>query len=765
MEKKKVALISFHNAYNYGACLQAYALQEAVTQMNTECEYINYINPCRAEIYDMKKRIQKAWKKKDVKELFKNVCGIPFARKRAKKFDAFYEQYLKKTDTVCHNVEEAQILESQYDKFISGSDQIWNAEHNGTDGAYFLEFVKDSKKKISYSSSFGMAEIPEEMEKWYADLLNGISCLSTREKHGVKIIQKLTGRKAHLVLDPVFLLDSHDWKKFVHENNTTEQYTFYYMNARFNLNDFSLVTGYEDKQKHILSSSVRPKDFLKRSQKVTFAMSPQEFIQQIYDAELVVTTSFHCLAFSVLLHKPFVAILSGDEGRDERLLNLLQITGLESRIFSDNMTEEDVRRPIDYEEVEKRLEPYRRYSRKFLQTSVFEGQKEADFITEPPYAKGEKKTYEICPYDKCTGCGACEAICPKGAVSMKADKEGFLRPSIDTQKCVHCHLCRRVCQVHYATKSPELQRYYAFKNTDEVRKRSSSGGAFSLIARHMTDIGGKVVASELNDEWQIQHTFAENYEAIRKQAKTYYVQGKAYPTFREIEQKLKQGEKILFIGTPCQAGGLKKYLHKEYDNLILCDIICHGVPSPKMFGIYTDYLQSKGTLTQLTQRDKSIGWQGYCVSAEIDGRLYKNNGWLKAYSVMFSHGLINRKSCFQCMYSNYHRVGDITIGDYWGIEKHHKELKDKLGVSLIITNNEKGDTFLHEALNSKKLFVLQKEETSQNSLTKPKLEPLRRRSCLKLMEQSYEQSAKKYGEWNVKGYLKEYIRRVMLKIK
>ncbi len=765
MEKKKVALISFHNAYNYGACLQAYALQEAVKEMGVDCEYINYINSHRAEVYDMPTRIKKACKEKDIKTLFKNICGIPFANKRGKKFDEFYQRYLKKTDTVYHSVQEANVLENQYDKFISGSDQIWNDEHNGNDSAYFLDFVGDSTKKIAYSSSFGMAEIPKEQGKRYAELLNNISCLSTREKHGVKMIKKLTGRKAHLVLDPVFLLDGKDWKKFVKEENRTEKYTFYYMNARFNLNDFSLVTGFQDEEKHILSSSVKPKDFLKRGQKVTFAMSPQEFIQQIYGAELVVTTSFHCLAFSVLLHKPFVAILSGDEGRDERLLNLLEITGLESRIFSDNMTLEDVNRSIDYEEVEKRLEPYRRYSRKFLQTAIFEGQQEVDFIDEPPYPKSEKSKYEICTYEKCTGCGACAVVCPKNAISMTEDNAGFLRPSIEESKCVHCNLCRRVCQINYTAEIPKIQHYYAFKNKDEVRKRSSSGGAFSLLARKMVDNGGKVVASAIDENWKVGHTVAENYEEVRQQARTYYVQGNAYRTFAEIQRNLEQGEKILFVGTPCQVGGLKKYLHKDYDNLLLCDIICHGVPSPKMFAIYTDFLRSKGTLTQLKQRDKAIGWQGYCVSAEIDGKTYRNNGWLKAYSVMFSHGLINRSSCFRCMYSNYNRAGDITIGDYWGIEKHHKEFKDKLGVSLIITNSEKGEKFFKEASGNAKIIELSKSETSQNSLTKPKQEPLRRRSCLKMMEQSYEQSARKYGEWNIKGYFKEYLRRIRLRFR
>ncbi len=288
-----------------------------------------------------------------------------------------------------------------------------------------------------------------------------------------------------------------------------------------------------------------------------------------------------------------------------------------------------------------RLKKNLNYSKQFLYTSIYKGQTEADSIKEPPYPVSENTEYTICPKDKCTGCGVCAVKCPSDAIEMLPDKEGFLQPVINSEKCIKCHLCQKVCQINDEPKAVE----YAFKNDDGTRAKSSSGGAFTALAQKVIGTGGAVVASEMSKDWKAEHTVAETMDDVKKQAKTYYVQGSAYKSFYGIEKLLKDGRTVLFTGTPCQVQGLKKYLRKDYHNLILCDIICHGIPSPKMFDIYTDYLRSKGELTSLKQRDKTIGWAGYCVSAEIGGKKFRNNGWLKAYSVMFSHGLINRKSC------------------------------------------------------------------------------------------------------------------------
>ncbi len=759
----KAALISFHNAYNYGACLQAYALQEVVTDLGVECEYIDYINERRASGYKMSTRISKAVKNHDVKGAVKNICGAPFVWLRGEKFDKFYRDHLKRTNEVYHSCNEASVLEKKYDKFIVGSDQVWNDEHNGYDTAYFLDFVSDNSKKISYSSSFGMADIPADARERYARVLNNIECLSTREMHGVEIIRQLTGRKAHLVLDPVLLLSADKWKKIIPTSKKKERYTFYYMNARFNPDDFGLVTGWKDRKKHILSASVNPKDFVKKNQKITFAMSPEEFLYEINEAELIVTTSFHCLAFSIIFHKPFVAILSGDEGRDERLINLLRITGLEDRVYSSDMTLQDVTKHIDYGKVEERLKTYRDYSMNFLKTSLFEGKYCVEALLEPGEPLESRENFVICSKEKCTGCGVCYAKCPKKAIAMIPDREGFLRPVIDNDTCVRCGICRKNCPSLKNVEVIEDQHYYALCNTDDVRKKSSSGGAFTALAEKVIASGGIVVASEMNRDWVMAHTIAENIDEIRRQACTFYVQGEAFSQFSEIENILQNERSVLFVGTPCQVAGLKSFLGKEYEKLITCDILCHGIPSPEMFGIYINYLKSKGKLTSLKQRDKSLGWKGYCVSAVIDKKKYKNDGWLKAYSVMFSHSLINRISCFSCKYSNYNRVGDITIGDYWGVYKYHPELKDNLGISLVITNNAKGDAFFHDAANRLRIVTIKKEETAQNSLLHPKQQPMRRTACIITMMESYEKAAKKYGEWNLKGKLKEKIRQIIVK--
>lgn len=754
----KAALISFHNAYNYGACLQAYALQEAVDRLGVDCEYIDYINERRANGYKISARIANAIKAKNLKEIIKNVCGAPFVWSRGIKFDKFYASYLRKTDKVFSSVLEASVLDKEYDKFIVGSDQVWNDGHNGGDPAYFLDFVSDNKKKISYSSSFGIAEIPECDHERFSKHLNHISCLSTREKHGVELIKKLTGRQGHLVLDPVFLLDAEEWRKMIPQGKKDCDYTFYYINARFNPNDFGCVTGWKEKKKHILSSSVSPKDFLKRDQKITFAMAPEVFLQEVDNAQLVVTTSFHCLAFAVIFHKPFVAILSGDEGRDERLLNLLQITGLEDRIFSRHMTIEDVKKPIDFDLAEERLSVYREYSKNFLYAALYDGSEAVDALVEPAYAVSHHEKFRICHEEKCTGCGACFEKCPTHAIQMKPDCDGFLSPVIRKERCIHCDICKDVCQINHKPDHIQQQRYYAFKNSDDIRQNSSSGGAFTALSQLIVDQDGIVIASEMNSNWHIEHTVADTMQKVKKQAATYYVQGKAFNRYKETQTLLSQGRKVLFTGTPCQIAGLKKYLGKDNDNLITCDIICHGIPSPEMFQIYIDYLKQRGNLTSLKHRDKEIGWRGYSVSAVIDGKKYRNAGWLKAYSVMFSHGLINRNSCYHCRYSSFDRPGDITIGDYWGVEKFHKDLKDKLGVSLVITNTQKGDEFFRLASKNVRLFPLEKQETLQHSLRKPMEVPMQRLACITQMRKSYEMAAKTYGEWNFKGKVKEIFR-------
>lgn len=367
----KVALMSFHNAANYGASMQAYALEKYLLDNGIDCEYINYVNDTRRHMYDMTFLVMNSLRKKKFGAAIKYAVGSPFLNLRKARFKRFYKKYLKQTQKVYTTSQEASELNGLYDYFIIGSDQVWALENNGGDMAYFLDFVTDNRKKISYSSSFGLAEIEDKYKEKYADSLSRFHSLAVRETIGQRIVKDLTGRDATLVVDPVFLLSKKQWEEIMPARKNKESYIFSYTNTDRQIEDF-LSTGYSlgNRKHYILSSHTRPQDFLNRQVRVKFCMPPQEFLRVIYDADLVVTASFHCLALSILFNKPFVVLLMGDKGKDERLVNLLEQLGLQNRIWTPSMTPEDIEAPINYESVNLIIEHMRGVSIKYLLTAI-----------------------------------------------------------------------------------------------------------------------------------------------------------------------------------------------------------------------------------------------------------------------------------------------------------------------------------------------------------------------------------------------------------
>ena len=756
----KVALLSFHNAYNYGAALQAYALQEATEELGVQSEYINYVNEHRRTAYDMNCQFREAIQKKNYARAVRVLLGTPFIKSRGAKFKRFYREFLRKTEKIYHCSSEAQELNDLYDKFIVGSDQVWNTENNGEDTAYLLDFIQDPMKKVSYSSSFGMSRIPERFQEKYRQCIMQIGRLAVRENAGVKIVKELTGREAHLVLDPVFLVDAEQWNKLCGpEKRLRKKYVFFYTNNGGQIKDF-ISTGYSMKEvhSHILSSYVTPKDFLKPSVKVRVSMSPNDFLREIASAELVVTASFHCLAFAILYHKPFCVILTGNRGKDERLLNLLEITGLKSRIITADTTAEQINETIDFSRVDQLLKPYLDYSKEYLRRAVFS---EED-IDRLPDQSNENDRY-FCQDDRCFGCSACEAICPVKAIQLVPDKEGFLFPIRNADVCIDCMRCHNVCQVYASEQRKHYkQEYYAVKNIDSIRKNSTSGGAFTAISNAVLEINGVIIAASMDEAFQVKHIVIENCEQRDVARGTYYVQSDLGNTFEQIKVFLHSGRTVLFVGTPCQVQGLKEYIGNDNALLYTCDLICHGVPSPMVFEKYIDYLKEHGDLKQYKFRDKSFGWKnGYTVSSVINGKKVSNTLWQQSFLKMFSKSMINRRSCANCPYTSFDRVGDITIGDFWGIKNSNPKFYDRLGVSLVLCNTEKGEALLNQTTE----LIMQpvnKADTVQNSLLHP-AEPSssRMRVFKSLRMKGYESVAREFGGQNVKGWIKERIRRIV----
>lgn len=321
---------------------------------------------------------------------------------------------------------------------------------------------------------------------------------------------------------------------------------------------------------------------------------------------------------------------------------------------------------------------------------------------------------------ECCACGACMNICPSNAISMVRDEYGFEYPQIDYKICVKCGACKKVCAYQNVNEKQIPIATYAGSAKSSSIVNSASGGVFLSMATSTIESRGVIfgVSFELVDGILTPiHIGISDEDEIYKLQGSKYVQSSIGFSYRTIKSLLSNGRKVLFSGTPCQVAALKSYLNKEYDNLLLVDIICHGVPNTQFFQDYLALLgkSNHGEIVDFKFREKSEGW-GYSGVAECrlkDGsrKRLPISSRLSSFYRLFSDSEIFRQSCYSCKYASYHRVGDITIGDYWGIKEEHPEFIDenggylnlKRGISCIIVNSEKGNAFLNAI--SENIFI------------------------------------------------------------
>lgn len=306
----------------------------------------------------------------------------------------------------------------------------------------------------------------------------------------------------------------------------------------------------------------------------------------------------------------------------------------------------------------------------------------------------------------CCGCGACMNICPRQAITMKRDEDGFLYPNVDKNKCIECRACINVCGYQKGTSLNLPSKVYAAasKNTSLILK-SASGGVFSTIAKFIIEHGGVVFGASMKREstkFVIKHKYVETLKDLTSLLGSKYVQSEIGTSYKDVKSFLLQGKRVLFSGTPCQCAGLRSFLRKSYDNLIVIDIICHGVPNQKFFNDYINY--NYGTLNGIKDfkfRDKTKGWEmTACLDYEDGHKLIP--GRTSSYFTLFLDGHIYRENCYSCKYAQKERVGDLTIGDFWGVQKEHPEIIDgknittRKGISCILVNTSVGENLIEE---------------------------------------------------------------------
>jgi len=680
----KAGVITFHSAHNFGATLQTWALQKVLKNYHIEASVINYhpsiiddlYNPLKGK-YGFKKEVAR------VKLKFNN----PRSLERYQNYTKFIKKNLNLLGDY-KTYEELEEAKLDLDAYIVGSDQVWNSEHiDGFDPAYFLDFVKPGNIKISYAASIGKDYILPVYHERIKSSLESFTSISVREKSAKSPVKVLAKKEVDVVLDPTLLLSKEEYEEIKTMPDIKGKYIFVYMMEKNPeviafANRISMATGLPIVQR-------RPNKIFKNELASCYTSAPGDFLGLIENAEFVITNSFHGTVFSIIYETPFVSMLHSNTG--SRTVDLLKSLNLETHLlytpndfndFSQFETE-------NKEKLRKRIKELRQTSLLFLFDAL---------------RQNDRQTIVACPTKikkyECYGCYACKEICPTNAIIMEEDKEGFRYPVVDESKCINCGACNKVCirktdhKLVFEEKYPQV--YSVMNKQEEVRMKSSSGAIFPELARYVIEEKkGYVVGVKYDNNMKVISSIADNMEDVKAFYGSKYVKSDFDGIYPQIKQLLNNKQTVLYSGLPCECAALRSYLKKDYENLFICEILCHAAPSPKLFEKYLEYLKKKHSskVVNLTFRNKSTGWLIHKCSMVIEfenGKTISVNSRKNNYFRAFLNDYISRPCCSSCEYTFRNRVGDVTIGDFWGIKDIDPSMFDDKGVSLILLNNEKG---------------------------------------------------------------------------
>ncbi len=762
----KVGILSMQRIKNYGSFLQAYGLKKIIEELGYKVEFVDYHvgEPLIGINNSKKKFISKFKKVVDVfnydSKFFNKINYIKFKTE----YDKKYLQMLGITDKKNYN--------PCLDTLVIGSDEVFNCIQSNPNVGYSLElFGKDNhaKQVITYAASFGNTTM-EKLEKnnkidEISDYVNNISKISVRDKNSAEIMKSLTNKEVCFNLDPVLMYDYMNKCDKIPEISTSEKYMIVYAyNGRITKKESNYLKKYA-KSKNLKIYSMGG------TQGCTdkfIDCSPFEVLAYFKNAECIVTDTFHGSIFSIITHKPFVTLvrksIANEYGNEEKLTDLLERLKLVDRLTYDiESVGKILTNKIDFSKVEKILNSERIKTRDYLKSSLD--------------LSSSVKHINICD-SNCCGCGACLNICPKGAISMKKNKAGFIYPCIDKDKCINCGLCERVCNYRKQSENDNnhmVKSYASCTLNKDIIINSASGGIFAQIASNILKNDGIVYGAALekiNGIWFCHHKRVNDLKGLTQLQGSKYVQSNIENTYSLAKKDLNDGKTVLFSGTPCQISGLYGYLNgKKYDNLYTIDIICHGVPSNDLFNEYLSFLENKykKKIVDFKFRDKSKKWGLYFKILFDDGSFEVMPAYQSSYYQLFLDSDTYRENCYSCPYSNLKRPGNISIGDYWGISEEYpeyvkdKKIDEKYGISCLIVNNTHGNELIEKFSDNLSMLDsdVQKIVKHNHQLSHPSISKGNRKKVYNLLENHcYNELSSYYKRrYFIKNIIKKVIKR------
>ncbi len=663
-KKFDVGIFGWWYNFNYGANLTYFALNRAIQNLG--------------------KSVIMLWRSTKTAEE-PDTVQMGFARRYYQRSPRFPKDQLYKLNDYC-------------DAFVLGSDQLWNPVlERFTGDQFFFSFADEDKIKLAYAQSFGNAlSLPVSFSSKYISLVQNFTKVSVREDYAVETFEKGFGLKTQQVCDPVFLIEPEQYDEML-ENTDLDLPEHYVLDFFLNPDDEKIDVSRKIRKDLGIKDYINFTDLDKPEklvdgfdgEKVEINSRIENLVKAYKNADFVVTDSFHGTCMALIFNKPFISIANVIRGAG-RFSSILSWAQQSDRLIYklDDLGNKHLQR-IDFENTNNIIRKAREEGIEWLREGL---------------ERKKRKDVEAHLLRKmCTGCAACLCACPTEAITLVPDAWGYYRSAVDLDKCINCGKCVKVCPALNPpdNKNDTEPKCFEFvSSNDEVLRKSTSGGIFPTLARAVFAESGVVVGAAWSDDLTVKHIIIDSEEDLYKLQKSKYLQSYTGNCFSEIKKILESGRKVLFSGTPCQATGLRSYLGKDYDNLLVVDIFCGNAPSAGFFSKYKEETYPDGLESyEFRYKNDETGWSAYPTRAvtkngeEIIHDGPKNDYYQKVYHkhVMCAY------HCQACKYQTFPRIGDLSIGDFWGIGSHDEELDTSKGVSIVLCNNQKGE-FLFDHL-------------------------------------------------------------------